>query len=76
MSQNLRVALWVPQIDPTVVGEAIRTKAAPSANKRIASEFAVISGGSGSGGIEEAPLDGKVYVRQTGLWVELDGGTF
>ena len=76
MSQNLRVALWVPNADPGAIGNSIRTLAAPSANKRIQSEFAVIEGGGGSGPVEEAPLDGKIYVRQTGIWVELDGGTF
>lgn len=76
MSQNLRLALWVPQADPADIGDGIRSTAISSANKRIPSEFAVIEGGGGAGGVEEAPLDGRVYVRQTGIWVELDGGTF
>lgn len=28
----------------------------------------------GGGGFEEAPLDGKYYVRQMGSWIELPGG--
>jgi hypothetical protein len=72
MSQNLRVALWVPNVDPAAIGNAIRTTAAPSANKRILSEFAVGGGGT----VSEAPLDGDSYVRADGVWVKLDGGTF
>lgn len=75
MSQNLRVALWVPNVDPAAIGNAIRTTAAPSANKRILSEFAV-GGSGGSGTVGEAPLDGDSYVRADGDWVKLDGGTF
>lgn len=48
MSQNLRVALWVPNVDPAAIGNAIRTTAPPTANKRIPSEFAEAAGGSGS----------------------------
>jgi hypothetical protein len=77
MSQNLRVALWVPAANPVGGNNAIRNIAPPSANKRIPSEFVVLSGGSGgSGGIEEAPFDGEAYVRIDGYWVQLDGGTF
>jgi hypothetical protein len=74
MSQNLRLALWVPQANPAAVGNAILTTAASTANKRIASQFA--AAGSGGGGIAEAPLDGDSYVRADGVWVKLDGGTF
>jgi hypothetical protein len=72
MSQNLRVALWVPNVDPAAIGNAIQTTAAPTANKRIASQFAA----SSAGGIAEAPLDGEAYVRTNGIWDKLDGGTF
>jgi len=41
MSQNLRVALWVPQNNPTAVGDNIRTLAPPTANRRVPSAFAV-----------------------------------
>ena len=47
MSQNLRVALWVPNVDPANIGNAIRTIDVPSANKRIPSEFS--AGGAGGG---------------------------
>jgi len=54
MSQNLRVATWVPVVDPDAIGNAIHTSAMPTANKRIPSEFAIISGGGGSGGVSFA----------------------
>jgi hypothetical protein len=47
MSQNLRLALWVPNVDPASIGNAIRTTDAPTVNKRIPSEFAAGGGGSG-----------------------------
>jgi hypothetical protein len=47
MSQNLRVALWVPNVDPASIGNAIRTTDVPSANKVIPSEFAAGGGGGG-----------------------------
>jgi hypothetical protein len=40
MSQNLRVALWVPNVDPAAIGNAVLTAAVPTANKRIPSVFA------------------------------------
>jgi hypothetical protein len=77
MSQNLRVALWVPVVNPVGGNNAIRNTAPPSVNKRIPSEFTLLTGGgTGGGGIEEAPLDGDAYVRVDGYWVVLDGGTF
>jgi len=48
MSQNLRVALWVPMTDPAAIGNAVKTTAVPTANKRIASIFGD-AGGSGGG---------------------------
>jgi len=48
MSQNLRLALWVPNVDPLSIGNAIRTTAFPTANKVIPSEFSS-AGGSGTG---------------------------
>jgi hypothetical protein len=33
--------------------------------------WACTDGGGNGGGVEEAPLDGKMYVRQNGTWVEL-----
>jgi hypothetical protein len=75
MSQNLRVALWVPNADPAAIGNTIHTTSAPSIHKRILSEFAA-GGGGGTGDVSEAPLDGKTYVRADGIWEPLDGGTF
>ena len=49
MSQNLRVALWVPMVDPGAVGNVIRTLSPSDVlTKKISSEFA--EAGTGSGG--------------------------
>jgi len=76
MSQNLRVALWMPTANPVGGGNVINNIGPSSANKRIPSAFSVVSGGGGGGGIGEAPIDGEAYVRIDGYWVQLDGGTF
>lgn len=39
--------------------------------------FISFGGGEpGTGGIEEAPKDGKAYVRKDGAWVELPNSTY
>lgn len=58
MSQNLRVALWVPNVDPGSIGNAIRTVDVPTPNKRIPSEF---SSAGGTGGVDFAD-QGEVTV--------------
>jgi hypothetical protein len=77
MSQNLRVALWMPTANPVGGSNVINNIGPPTANKRIPSAFAAMTGGGGGGGgIGEAPIDGEAYVRIDGYWVQLDGGTF
>lgn len=49
MSQNLRVALWVPQADPANIGYGIRTNNFPTAHDNIPTEFAAAGGGGGGG---------------------------
>ena len=73
MSQNLRLATWVPIVDPAAIGNAIRTASASSANKRIMSEFAAAaSGGGGSSvSISDAPPPTPSHGD---LWWESDGG--
>jgi hypothetical protein len=58
MSQNLRVALWVPNVDPAAIGNAVLTAAVPTANKRIPSVFA--AGGGGGGGTVDFATDAEV----------------
>jgi hypothetical protein len=79
MSQNARVALWVPTDDPPdAAADVIVTNDLPDAIKVIPTLFAA-GGSGGGGGIPEAPINGKPYVRQDGGWVDystIDGGTF
>ena len=80
MSQNARVALWVPTADPPdALNDGILTNDLPDSIKAIPTRFAAGGGGGGGGGIGEAPINGKPYVRQDESWVEfsvIDGGTF
>ena len=79
MTQALRVALWVPTVDPVEVGDGVVTTNPPDANKKISTKFLLGGGGSGGGGVGEAPSDGKPYMRQDGAWVTadvIDGGVF
>ena len=79
MSQALRVALWVPTVDPAEVGDGVVTTNNPNASKAIATKFLLGGGSGGGGGITDAPSDGTPYTRQDGAWVPLsplDGGVF
>jgi len=49
MTQNLRVATWVPAADPTEIGDGIASAAMPTAHKSIATTFQK-GGGSGTAG--------------------------
>jgi hypothetical protein len=69
MTQNARVALWVPtEAPPDVSGDGILTNSSPDAIDVIATRFAV---GGGSGGVEEAPVDGIKYARKDADWVTI-----
>lgn len=82
MSQCMRAALWVPTSDPVVANLGILSNSVPGPIDAISTRFAAVSGGSGGGGIEEAPVDGKQYARKDLGWTEVgapsvfDGGTF
>ena len=68
MSQNLRVALWVPMVDPAAIGNAVTTTAAPTVNKRIASQFAAAGSGGSGGGADfatDAEVAGGVVENET-----------
>lgn len=78
MTQALRVALWVPTVAPPDIGDGVVTTNSPDAHDAIATKF-LLGGGSGGGGVGEAPSDGKPYMRQDGAWVTadvIDGGIF
>jgi hypothetical protein len=76
MTQALRVALWVPTEDPPdASNDGILTKAAQIAAKVLPTRFALGGGGSGGGGIPEAPIDGKTYGRKDAGWTQVTGGT-
>lgn len=47
MSQCARVARWVPTSDPAEVGDGVITTAAPTAQKSLATKFALSGGASG-----------------------------
>lgn len=74
MSQALRVALFVPTEDPPEVGDGIVTKANEIAADVLPTRF-LLGGGSGGGGIPEAPIDGTTYGRKDAGWVPATGGS-
>ncbi len=74
MTQALRVALFVPTVDPAEVGDAIQTTAPPNAQKAIATKFQLAGSGGGGGGIPEAPNDGSQYGRQSLGWTKITVG--
>lgn len=82
MTQCLRVARWIPAVDPAEIGDSIVTTNPPTAHKTVSTKFQLGGSGGGGGGIPEAPSDGKQYARSNGAWVvvdapdPIDGGTF
>jgi hypothetical protein len=77
MSQALRVALWIPTADPPDVGDNVVTIGPTSAQKAVATKFALAPSASAS--ISEAPADGTPYARQDAGWVPInpiDAGVF
>lgn len=79
MTQNARVARWVPTVDPAEVGDGVITTNPPTAGKSLTTKFQLAGSGGGGGGISEAPSDGTPYARQDGAWVSMaiiDAGGF
>lgn len=69
MSQNARVALWVPTATPPdAASDIIQTNGLPDSIKRIPTLFALAGTGGGGGGIPEAPIDGEQYARKNATW--------
>jgi hypothetical protein len=79
MTQNARVARWVPVADPAEVGDGVVTTNPPTTGKSLTTKFLLGGGSGGGGGIAEAPSDGTPYARQDGGWVSMaiiDAGGF
>ena len=82
MTQCLRVARWVPTVDPAEIGDGVITINPPTAHKSLDTKFQLAGGGTGGGGIGEAPSDGQQYCRVNAAWAVaqgppvIDGGTF
>jgi hypothetical protein len=79
MTQNARVARWVPVADPAEIGDGVVTTNPPTAGKSISTKFQLAGSGSGGGTFPEAPSDGTPYARQDAGWVSIaiiDAGGF
>ncbi|MHC2536969.1 hypothetical protein [Bradyrhizobium diazoefficiens] len=59
MSQNARVARWVPTADPDSVGEGVITDASPNPNNVIRTKFA-LGGGGGVAFADEAEMQAGI----------------
>ena len=46
MTQNLRLALWVPTADPAAIGDGIATTSAPSASHALKTQFTIPGSGA------------------------------
>jgi hypothetical protein len=66
MTQNARLALYVPSTDDSDPGEIVEIRSTPGAARVIQTRFAAQAGSSG--GIADAPADGKFYARQNADW--------
>ena len=66
MTQNARVALFVPSTDTSDPGEIIECRGTSGVGRVIPTIFNAQAGSSGSVG--EAPVDGKAYARQSAAW--------
>jgi hypothetical protein len=76
MSQNARVALWVPTTTPpNSTNDVVVSKSLPNAISAIATAFELKASGGSGGGIEEAPVDGQQYARQDAGWSVVVGGS-
>lgn len=74
MTQALRVALWIPTVDPAEVGDNVVTTSAPNPQKAIGTKFQLGGSGGGGSGVEEAPNDGFQYARQSLGWSPITVG--
>ena len=74
MTQALRVALWIPTLDPAEVGDNVVTTSAPNPQKAIGTKFQLGGSGGSGGGIPEAPTDGFLYGRQSAAWAKITVG--
>jgi hypothetical protein len=66
MTQNARLALYIPSTDDADPGEIIEVRGTSGTAKVIPTRFWSQAGSSGSVG--EAPVDGKFYARSNADW--------
>jgi hypothetical protein len=73
MTQNLRLATFIPTTDDADAGEGVIATGPSSTGKVIPTVFAAASGGGGGGGIPEAPIDSTTYARKSANWTPAVG---
>ena len=66
MSQNARVALFIPTTADADPGEIIEIRGTAAVGRPLPTRFFAQAGSAG--GIGEAPVDGKFYTRQNADW--------
>ena len=66
MSQNARLALYIPTGSDADPGEIIEIRGTAPIGKPLPTRFFAQAGSAG--GIGEAPVDGKAYARQSADW--------
>lgn len=60
MSQNARVARWVPTVVPGSVGDGVITTAAPGPNNVIPTKFAIAGGAGGVAWASDAEMQAGI----------------
>ena len=66
MSQNARVALFIPTTADADPGEIIEIRGTAAVGRPLPTRFFPQAGSAG--GIGEAPVDGKLWARQNADW--------
>jgi len=66
MSQNARVALFIPPAGDADPGEIIEIRGTAAVGRPLPTRFFPQAGSAG--GIGEAPVDGKLWARQNADW--------
>lgn len=66
MTQNRRLAAWLPTSNDADIGEIVEVRGSSGAGRVIPTAFRLPPGAGA--GIDEAPLDDIYYARQNGDW--------